>query len=109
MRAKAFMRRRACWTLPAHGLDGRAGASRFVHVLPSAARSPVVRKQLRDEFVPYRWLRYRQVVLGFIIDDGVSRWLTDTEISDGVLRSLESRDDEFIVGRIHPWSERPGG
>lgn len=88
--------------------DGSRGVSRFVHVLPSTARSPVVRKRFRDEFAAYPWLRYRQVVLGFILDDGVSRWLTDTEISDGVLRSIESRNDEFIVGRIHPWSERPG-
>ncbi|MGH7566100.1 MAG: hypothetical protein ACREK2_04640 [Gemmatimonadota bacterium] len=105
-----WMRRDARESLhaAARTLDGGPGVSRFVHVLPSAARSRVVRKRLRDEFAPYPWLRYRQVVLGFMIDDGVSRWLTDTEISDGVLRSLEHHDDEFIVGKIHPWSERPG-
>ena len=87
---------------------GQAGACRLVHVLPSAARSPVVRKRYRDEFARYGALRYRQVVLGFVIDEGVSRWLTDTEISDGVLRSLELHASEFVVGRVHPWSRSPG-
>ncbi len=88
--------------------EGRAGACRLVHVLPSAARSPVLRKRYRDEFAKYGAIRYRQVVLGFAIDEGISRWLTDTEISDGVLRSLELPGSEFVVGRVHPWSHRPG-
>lgn len=88
--------------------EGQAGACRLVHVLPSAARSPVVRKRNRDEFARYGGIRYRQVVLGFVIDEGISRWLTDSEISDGVLRSLELHASEFVVGRVHPWSRSPG-
>lgn len=94
--------------LEATGGEGQAGACRLVHVLPSAARSPVVRKRYRDEFGRYGAIRYRQVVLGFEIDEGISRWLTDTEISDGVLRSLELHASEFVVGRVHPWSQSPG-
>jgi NAD(P)-dependent dehydrogenase (short-subunit alcohol dehydrogenase family) len=92
----------------ARALAGGSSPARFVHVLPSAGRSPVLRRRLRDQFALYPLLRYRQVVLGFTTDEGVSRWLTDTEISEGVLRSLECRDDEWVVGRVHPWSERPG-
>ena len=88
--------------------EGRAGPCRLVHVLPSAARSPVVRKRYRDEFDRFGSIQYRQVVLGFVIDEGISRWLTDTEISDGVLRSLELQASEFVVGRVHPWSRSPG-
>lgn len=86
----------------------QAGACRLVHVLPSAARSPVIRKRYRDEFAGYGAIRYRQVILGFVIDEEISRWLTDTEISDGVLHSLELHASEFIVGRVHPWSRSPG-
>jgi hypothetical protein len=86
----------------------RPSPSRLVHFLPSAARSPVVRKQLRDAFAGYGSIRYRQVVLGFTLEEGISRWLTDTEISDGVLRSLELPGSEFVVGQVHPWSRRPG-
>jgi hypothetical protein len=88
--------------------EPKAGPCRLVHVLPSAARSPVVRKRYRDEFGRYGAIRYRQVVLGYVIDEGISRWLTDTEISDGVLRSLELPASEFVVGRVHPWSRSPG-
>jgi hypothetical protein len=88
--------------------EQRTDPCRLVHVLPSAARSPVVRKRYRDEFGTYGAIRYRQVVLGFVIDEGISRWLTDTEISNGVLRSLELPDSEFVVGRVHPWSRSPG-
>jgi NAD(P)-dependent dehydrogenase (short-subunit alcohol dehydrogenase family) len=67
----------------ARALDGGSSPARFVHVLPSAARSPVLRRRLRDQFATYPQLRYRQVVLGFTTDEGISRWLTDTEISEG--------------------------
>jgi hypothetical protein len=54
----------------------------------------------------------RRVILGFVIEPGVessrrSRWLTDEEISAGVLGALESDRLETIVGTVEPWSARP--
>lgn len=49
----------------------------------------------------------RQVVLGFKVEDGRSRWLTNEEISGGVLEAI--RDDRLhtIIGQVEPWLARP--
>lgn len=40
--------------------------------------------------------------LGFIIDDGKSRWLTNKEISDGIIKAIKDDKPVTIVGTIHP-------
>jgi hypothetical protein len=52
-------------------------------------------------------LRVREVILGFVIENGASRWLTDEEISRGVLEAIEADRIRTIVGTVHPWSMRP--
>lgn len=49
----------------------------------------------------------RQVVLGFEVEGGVSRWLTNSEISQGVLRAIRTDQVRTVVGRTEPWSARP--
>jgi len=49
----------------------------------------------------------RQVVLGFRVDSGRSRWLTDAEISGGVLDAVRSDAAFSVVGEVEPWSARP--
>ena len=51
--------------------------------------------------------RLRQVVLGFqVIGDG-SRWLTNDEISAGVLEAVRSDRLLSVIGQVEPWSARP--
>jgi hypothetical protein len=49
----------------------------------------------------------RQVVLGFQIEGGRSRWLTDQEISRGVLGAVRADATLSVVGQVEPWSARP--
>jgi hypothetical protein len=49
----------------------------------------------------------RQVILGFQITAGRSRWLTDDEISGGVLEAVRSDAAFSVVGKVEPWSARP--
>ena len=49
----------------------------------------------------------REVILGFVRKGGHSRWLTDAEISVGVLRALRSGESRSVIGTVTPWSERP--
>jgi len=49
----------------------------------------------------------RQVVLGFKLEAGGSRWLTNAEISDGVLEAVRTDRAYTIVGQAEPWSARP--
>ncbi len=49
----------------------------------------------------------RQVVLGFRVVGGASRWLTNAEISGGVLEAVRADRLLTVVGQVEPWSARP--
>ena len=51
--------------------------------------------------------RLRQVVLGFRVEGGRSRWLSNAEISGGVLEAIRADLAFSIVGKVQPWSARP--
>lgn len=51
--------------------------------------------------------QYHQVQLGYILEKGNSRWLTNDEIADGVIDSIKSDKLINIVGTIEPWEKRP--
>jgi hypothetical protein len=83
-----------------------ADGGRLVHVLGSAARDPSTLGS--DALLAQERLRYQRVVLGFVIEGGRSRWLTDAEISAGALAAVDDpRLDPHVVGQLHPWSARP--
>lgn len=50
----------------------------------------------------------QQVVLGFVIESGTSRWLTHDEICAGVLGAIDVPRPRTVVGVVEPWSKRPG-
>lgn len=51
--------------------------------------------------------RRHQVILGFHRDVDGARWLTDTEISNGVLNAVAQDDAMTVAGTVTPWSSRP--
>ncbi len=81
------------------------GTCDFVHVVGSAAADPS--RDADDEGIEMEGVQYRQVVLGFVIDGGRSRWLTDNEISTGVMAAVESSEVRSIVGVVRPWDRKP--
>ena len=52
-------------------------------------------------------VEYHQIQLGFILEDGNSRWLRNHEISDGVIQAMTESKIKHIVGTIEPWEKRP--
>lgn len=70
-------------------------------VLGSAAADPSFPARIPAAGEP------REVILGFVREGGHSRWLTDPEISAGVLEALRSGKPRSVVGTLTPWSERP--
>lgn len=50
---------------------------------------------------------YREVFLGFIIENERSRWLTHNEISNGVINQIETDQPKGIIGQIKPYELRP--
>lgn len=47
-------------------------------------------------------LDYREIFLGFKIDNNNSRWLTHAEISNGIIKAFVSNKKKYIVGQIKP-------
>lgn len=82
---------------------------RLVQVLGSAHADPAHPERLSEmervtEGLP---IDRQTVVLGFVVENGKSRWLTNSEICAGVLAALESERPLAIVGTVEPWSAKP--
>ncbi|MSP23018.1 MAG: short-chain dehydrogenase [Dehalococcoidia bacterium] len=81
---------------------------RFVHVLGSATADPAHLGDARvQRFAALPHLAYEEVILGFVIDDQRSRWLTSGEIVEGILGAIDHPAPRTIVGMVSPWTSRP--
>lgn len=81
---------------------------RFFHVLGSTAANPAQDESgRRRDFEGVPGLVYHEIVLGFCREPSGSRWLTDREISQGVIDAIDTQYVRQIVGEIAPWSDRP--
>ncbi len=80
--------------------------TQFFHVMGSAAADP---SQNAAQFEPNTngVFSYHQVILGFKIENGRSRWLYNHEISAGVTEAIQQQSPRFIVGTVEPWTARP--
>lgn len=89
-------------------LDAQGSPSRLIHVLGSASADPATWQDGQTtRFTQYAHIHYQRVILGFVAQNGRSRWLTHQEISDGAIRAINSGDEVTIVGQIRPWDKRP--
>jgi hypothetical protein len=52
---------------------------------------------------------HRSIYLGFILEGNQSRWLTNNEIAEGVIKSITEDNIESIIGMLHPYAKRPKG
>jgi hypothetical protein len=88
----------------------RGVSSVYCQVLGSASADPSrpdVLERWRGAFAPLGAPVLRLAVLGFVVEGGAPRWLTDAEISAGVGLALESDQAITVVGTVTPWSARP--
>lgn len=81
---------------------------KYFHVLGCEYSLPTKENEnLHFTFERFVNIIYKKVILGFVIEDEASRWLTDTEISNGVIDAVINDKDTFIVGKVEPWEKRP--
>ncbi len=81
---------------------------RYAHVLGSAAADPAIEDdRRRRSFDAVHGVAYQEVILGFVREAKGSRWLTNEEISAGVLHAVDSHASRSIVGTVRPWDARP--
>lgn len=92
----------------AESLTHSLESCRFFEIVGSATANPSrIAEESSMRFKHLRSLQYRQIVLGFVTEKDRSRWLTETEISEGVIRSVAEDRDYSVVGTVRPWSARP--
>jgi hypothetical protein len=73
------------------------------HILGSGSKLDEVKAKV----APPPNCNYRQIKLGFIIEDRTSRWLTHKEISMGVINGMRENILVTVVGTLEPWEKRP--
>lgn len=75
----------------------------LVHILGSRSNLETIKKNISIS----ENCTYSQVQLGFVRENNKTRWLTNTEISSGVIKAISQKDAKYIVGMIEPWEQRP--
>lgn len=73
------------------------------HVLGSGSN---LEKIKRNIIVPEACL-YHQVQLGFIMEGVHSRWLTNQEISEGIIEAIKMKKKKLTIGQVEPLENRP--
>jgi hypothetical protein len=81
---------------------------RYYHVLGSEAADPSdPDPERRARFQAMEDLTYHEVILGFVRQGAGSRWLTEDEITRGVLTAIAWAKPRTVVGTVRPWGARP--
>lgn len=76
---------------------------KLFHVNGSSAKLDSIKKNMT---LPKN-VQYHQIQLGFILENGNSRWLLHDEISNGVIHAITEGEIKKIIGTIEPWEKRP--
>ncbi|MEO6695749.1 MAG: short-chain dehydrogenase [Ignavibacteria bacterium] len=81
---------------------------RFFHVLGCEYADPAIPTEDYDQTLNrFQNILYKKIILGFTIEDDRSRWLTNTEIGNGVIDAIKKDDNLFVIGKIDPVNKRP--
>ncbi len=79
---------------------------RYFNILGSSSADPS-KDVIAPEYSKLSHIKYRDIILGFKIENDVSRWLMDEEISEGVLKAVNEDNAHSIIGVVEPWEKRP--
>lgn len=89
-------------------LDKEVQKCNYYHVLSSSSAKPEKEDNpFRTTVGRLKHIKYVEVILGFKVEDGESRWLTDDEITEGMTKAIDSKDALYIIGQVEPWEMRP--
>lgn len=81
---------------------------RFFDILGSAYANPANNTIEREtKLKENNNIQYRKIILGFKIENNSSRWLTNDEISSGVIEAIKNDNMENVIGTVTPWDKRP--
>ncbi len=81
---------------------------KYFHILDSDYANPFKEnKNIEKDFEKYKNIIYKKIILGYVIENNNSRWLTNIEISNGIIDAVTYENDVYIVGSVEPWERRP--
>jgi hypothetical protein len=80
---------------------------RYFQVLPSTGLGAKDRRFLDNPFPGMDKMLYRKIILGFKMERGMSIWLSNEEISDGVIRALRDDKRDMLIGTADPHQSQP--
>jgi hypothetical protein len=80
---------------------------RFFHIRGSAASDPSPPSSEESDLLAIPGIAYHCVTLGFIVEHGRSRWLTDEEICREVLAAIDKGLTDHVAGQVSPWGLAP--
>lgn len=91
------------------GIIGKGSTlCRYFHVKGSGSFNPAfINDNVEQTVLQYKNISYRKIILGFVRENHKSRWLTNTEISNGVIDAVNYDKETFTVGTTEPWEFRP--
>ncbi|MEO8665453.1 MAG: short-chain dehydrogenase [Ignavibacteria bacterium] len=89
-------------------LNDQNVSCKYFHVLGCEYKDPYTENlDIEKSFKKYENLVYRKIILGFVNEDDHSRWLSNTEISNGVTDGIIREKYSYIVGTVEPWERKP--
>lgn len=80
-------------------LNATSPVARYFQILPVADTDPEQHERFfADPFGHLDRVLYRRIVLGFEVENGMSRWLNASEISKGVIHALRNDERDAVIG-----------
>lgn len=76
-------------------------------ILTGENGAPSIATIRADALAAQPGIAYAQVILGFVRENGASRWLNHEEISAAAIAQLEMPLPRRIAGTLEPWDARP--
>ncbi len=108
---KIFPERIALWI---HSTGDEAVNLLLVYIVSTHPKSKIFHIKGSGNFNPSKAgkiiisnINYFEIILGFILRNDISRWLTNKEISSGVVDAVESERKSFTIGVTEPWEKHP--
>lgn len=92
--------------LVAQRIGDKAHPPVFYHLVGSVAEDPSTPAFSREDLAAHG-LIYRRIIMGYIVEDGRARWLSDDETCMGVLDAIDREQGEFVIGSVSPWDKHP--
>lgn len=63
--------------------------------------------EIKSKLILPKHIHYAQILLGFKVENEVSRWLTHQEISGGIIEAIQEKSSKKIIGTISPLEKLP--